>query len=142
MKNIIMVNRYHVNILIISITIVSLSFMISIKNEEAVNIVGFQILNLHNLCLFKEVTGIPCPTCGFTRGFLSIGHLKIEEAAGYNISSIMFYLLVLAQIPFRLMIILKSKYLFIINKFERIAKLYFYLMILLMFGGWLVRFYW
>ena len=29
------------------------------------------------LCLIKHVTGVPCPTCGFTRGALSLlgGHL-------------------------------------------------------------------
>jgi hypothetical protein len=28
------------------------------------------------LCLFKRVTGVPCPTCGFTRGVFSLlrGH--------------------------------------------------------------------
>lgn len=26
------------------------------------------------LCLFKRITGLPCPTCGFTRGALRVLH--------------------------------------------------------------------
>lgn len=36
------------------------------------------------LCLFKRLTGFPCPTCGFTRGALSFLHGHIIQAWLYN----------------------------------------------------------
>lgn len=36
------------------------------------------------LCLFKHVTGCPCPTCGFTRGMLSLLHGHPVQAWLYN----------------------------------------------------------
>ncbi len=36
------------------------------------------------LCLIKRLTGFACPTCGFTRGALSLLHGQIYHAWGYN----------------------------------------------------------
>ena len=31
-------------------------------------------------CLFRNVTGLPCPGCGMTRGFVALGHGRVGEA--------------------------------------------------------------
>ena len=36
------------------------------------------------LCPFRAVTGLPCPGCGMTRAFCSIGHGDLAAAFGYN----------------------------------------------------------
>lgn len=36
------------------------------------------------LCLIKRFTGLACPTCGFTRGVLSLLHGNITQAWLYN----------------------------------------------------------
>ena len=36
------------------------------------------------VCLFKNVTGIPCPSCGITRSILSLAHGNIQEAFYLN----------------------------------------------------------
>lgn len=36
------------------------------------------------LCPFRAVTGLPCPGCGMTRAFCSIGHGEFARAFGYN----------------------------------------------------------
>ena len=36
------------------------------------------------LCPFRAVTGLPCPGCGMTRAFCSIGHGDIAAAFSYN----------------------------------------------------------
>ncbi|MBN2542830.1 DUF2752 domain-containing protein [bacterium] len=35
-------------------------------------------------CPFKSITGIPCPTCGFTSAFLLMRELRISEAFRTN----------------------------------------------------------
>lgn len=35
-------------------------------------------------CLFKRLTGVACPTCGFTRGALCLLHGRIGQAWLYN----------------------------------------------------------
>ena len=51
--------------------------------------VGVLALSWHlarpvQLCLFKRVTGVPCPTCGFTRGMFSLLGGHPVEAWLYN----------------------------------------------------------
>ena len=36
------------------------------------------------LCLLKRLTGFPCPTCGFTRGAVSLLHGHVLQAWLYN----------------------------------------------------------
>ena len=36
------------------------------------------------ICLFKNLTGVPCPSCGMTRAFLFLGHGQILRAARLN----------------------------------------------------------
>jgi hypothetical protein len=36
------------------------------------------------LCLFKRLTGMACPTCGFTRGVISLLHGHVAQALLYN----------------------------------------------------------
>ena len=46
-----------------------------------------------SLCLFKHVTGLPCPTCGFTRGVLSL--LSGRPGQGWLHNPLLFSVLVL-----------------------------------------------
>lgn len=36
------------------------------------------------ICLFKNLTGVPCPSCGMTRAFLFLGHGQILKASSLN----------------------------------------------------------
>jgi hypothetical protein len=36
------------------------------------------------LCLFKDVTGLPCPSCGTTRSVVQLLHGNFSQAAYYN----------------------------------------------------------
>jgi hypothetical protein len=57
-----------------------------------------------SLCSFHFITGIPCPGCGMTRAFLTIGQLKMKEAIALNpfsipLFSVMILYLCLGYIP-------------------------------------------
>lgn len=43
-----------------------------------------QIGNLPSLCLFYHLTGLPCPGCGLTRSFVSLGHGHFAEALHWH----------------------------------------------------------
>ena len=51
-----------------------------------------------SICPFRYITGYPCPGCGMTRAFLSIGQGKPERALHYNPASIALFLAMCAYI--------------------------------------------
>jgi hypothetical protein len=44
------------------------------------------------LCLFRRVTGLPCPSCGMTRAFVALGHGNLHAAVYSNLASPVVYL--------------------------------------------------
>jgi hypothetical protein len=46
----------------------------------------------HSLCLFKDLTHLPCVFCGLTRSFVLIGHGQWQESLHYHLLGIPFYL--------------------------------------------------
>jgi len=49
-----------------------------------VAILVFNLLGFEYSCVFKALTGIPCPTCGMTRSFLSLLKLDLKSAFYYH----------------------------------------------------------
>lgn len=47
-------------------------------------------------CLFRRITGQPCPTCGTTRMVLALSNGEVHQAIRHN--PLMFFLLVLAVV--------------------------------------------
>ncbi|MDU1911668.1 DUF2752 domain-containing protein [Fusobacterium sp.] len=37
-----------------------------------------------SICLFINIFGLPCPSCGMTRAYISLGHLDIKKAFYYH----------------------------------------------------------
>jgi hypothetical protein len=44
-----------------------------------------RILGLPSICIFYDLTGLPCPGCGLTRSFVSFAHGHLLEALRWNI---------------------------------------------------------
>ncbi len=47
-------------------------------------IINFKLSKFVDLCLFKRFTGYPCPTCGTTRGIISLFHGNYIQAWLFN----------------------------------------------------------
>lgn len=46
--------------------------------------VGDQGANAFTICFLRAMTGIPCPTCGMTRSFCTMGRGDVVRAAGLH----------------------------------------------------------
>ena len=53
------------------------------------------------LCIFKRVTGIECPGCGLSRGFVQIEHGNVVEAIKLNPLTPVIFLLLMARLAQR-----------------------------------------
>jgi hypothetical protein len=51
------------------------------------------------VCLLRGLIGIPCPSCGLTRGFCALAHLELGEALRYHALSPLLFAAVVAT-PF------------------------------------------
>ncbi len=51
------------------------------------------------VCLVKNLTGLDCPSCGLTRGFLLISHGELRDASALNALALPVYALGLVLAP-------------------------------------------
>jgi hypothetical protein len=58
--------------------------------------------SIHTVCWIRAVTGVSCPTCGLTRSFVALAHGQWGDAWRSNHFGLLVFLLVAAQIPYRL----------------------------------------
>lgn len=54
------------------------------------------------MCQFQALFGIDCPGCGLTRCFISLAHGDLGGAWRYNPAGMLFFGVVAAQLPYRL----------------------------------------
>jgi hypothetical protein len=92
--------RTHLLILLGCLTVVGLSMTMSIQDREKVALPGMGS-SLPELCHLKRIFHVPCPGCGLTRSFISMGHFDLFAAASYNVVGIPLFLVTLMQIPYR-----------------------------------------
>jgi hypothetical protein len=92
--------RTHCFVLMVCATVVGLAMTMSIEGSEKVALPGM-VSPLPELCHLKRVFHLPCPGCGLTRSFISMGHFNLMAAAAYNIVGIPLFLFTLMQIPYR-----------------------------------------
>jgi hypothetical protein len=74
------------------------------------------------LCAFHAITGLPCPSCGMTRAFISLAHGDIHSAFLLNPASMIIYLAAWAGLILALLqVVFKRKYIEMIwNKGKRV----------------------
>lgn len=71
------------------------------------------LLEGHTVCLFKKITGIPCPACGSTRATLQLIHGQFLNSILINPFGMLTSFLILISIFWMIRDILRSKETFI-----------------------------
>ena len=88
-------------------------------------------------CVFKSITGLPCPGCGLTRGFRSLFSGHIIDAFNYNVLTIPIFLFLLV-----LAILLVIDFVFKKKYTERLLKKlsnYYMLIIAIVIISWIIN---
>jgi hypothetical protein len=60
-------------------------------------------VELPEVCWWRRCTGVDCPGCGLTRSFVSLAHGDLSAAMHYHPLGVVLFVLVAAQLPYRLM---------------------------------------
>jgi hypothetical protein len=87
---------------LMALFVVVMSILMRSEGDTAVYLPGTS-LPLPDTCMAKRMLGIPCPGCGMTRAFISIGHGQLARAWDFNPASYVLYLFVAVQIPWHAM---------------------------------------
>mgnify|MGYP003877207883 CR=1 FL=1 len=99
--------KEHIWILVFCVSIIALTLLFSVNEENKVCFFAYNLYQLPETCFFKVVIGVKCPFCYMTRSFISISHLDFERAWNFNKLGVFIYALIILQIPYRIIIILR-----------------------------------
>ena len=91
--------RYDIMILVLLLLMIAATFTFSIQSNTSY-IPFLRDIQIPKSCFILTVTGYPCPTCGMTRSFISIGHGEFSRALRYNFGGIFAYILCLMEIAY------------------------------------------
>ena len=91
----------HVVALCAALLVVSASILID-PSREGATLFG---VALPPMCALKTLTGLECPDCGLTRSFGFMGEGSPIEALKMHLFGPLLWIVVAAQIPYRLMIL-------------------------------------
>jgi hypothetical protein len=78
--------------------LVALALDISEQGRVVIPIVD---ISLPGVCAYQQLTGQHCPGCGLTRCFVALAHGDAAGAWSYNAVGVVFFFVVLFQIPYR-----------------------------------------
>ncbi len=81
-----------------SLIIIVLAFSFDLNPDAHVESGG---LALPSVCWFRNMTGMNCPGCGLTRGFVAIAEGNLKAAWDFNPASWLWFGVIAAQIPWR-----------------------------------------
>lgn len=89
-------------ILLLALGVIVLSLILNVPaGGERVSLTADGSLPLPPICLMRSVTGLPCPSCGLTRSFITMAHLDIDAARHFHHIGPGLFVFVLLQLPYR-----------------------------------------
>ncbi len=92
---------YHKLVLLTSLCVLLLCFALDRAGKDAVRIPGWQ-QPLPEICLARRLWGASCPGCGLTRSMICLARGEVRESFRLNAAGPMLFLLLVAQIPYRI----------------------------------------
>lgn len=125
----------HGTFLSISLLIVAASCLLTIRDHHLVMVPVID-MPLPGTCTFRELTGLPCPGCGLTRSFISLGHARLREAWNYNPAGYMFFAIVLFQLPYRIYQMVRVMRGYDAYRFERVDTWALVVLVAALVGQW------
>jgi hypothetical protein len=130
--------RRHREMLVISSIVVALSFVLQVHDSQQVAMSGLPRLPMPQLCMSKAWFGWECPGCGLTRSFILLAHGDWRGSFQMHRLGWLMALAVLLQFPYRIYALSRNKS---YPLGQRWPKYFGYLLIALLFGNWLCRFF-
>ncbi|WP_295161723.1 DUF2752 domain-containing protein [uncultured Brachyspira sp.] len=85
--------------------LVLISFMMLFMNYDGSNNTDRYFIQLGGLCLMKNTTGFPCPSCGMTRAYTEAFKLNFKKAFYYHplfVFPIFIFLLIIFKKKFKI----------------------------------------
>ncbi len=99
------------------LAVVLMGSMVLSTDERAVSILGYQ---LPMTCMFRAITGVRCPACGLTRGFVFMGHGQLVDAFRIHPLAPFLFALLVQQVIWRTVGCLRR-----ITKLRKAASLFY-----------------
>lgn len=128
---------YHAVFLGVSVLFIVMAYLLVIVSDDRVAVRGFEDRPLPRSCTFRMLFGIDCPGCGLTRGTLHFANGRFAESFAMHHLAWMIALLVVAQIPYRLVCIVRGNP---APLGRRVPVIVVWSLLVLMAGNWLLGF--
>lgn len=100
------VRSHDMTMLCIAVAVLGLSFALRVRADQRVVLLGLSGFPAPEVCGSRLWLGIECPGCGLTRGFIRLASGDWPGAIALNRVAPLLAFAVLAQIPYRLAMLL------------------------------------
>jgi hypothetical protein len=114
-------------IIALCVTVLSLSFILSLPDSETVALDADGSYPLPPICRFRAATGMGCPSCGLTRSFIALAHREPAVAWRLHRLGPLLFAYVFLQLPYRTLRLVWARF----YSFSEKRDLYYNLTILL-----------
>jgi hypothetical protein len=129
---------HDVTMLCIAVAVLVLSFTLRVRADQRVELLGLSGLPVPEMCGSRLWLGIECPGCGLTRGFIRLANGDWSGAITLNRVTPLLAVAVLAQIPYRLAMLLGWPPARRFAKFVW-ANAFGWVLIVALFGNWFLK---
>lgn len=137
MKSILNIRTVHILSLLAIIAVFIIAAIAHIENHKAYLDLPGQTIEIGR-CYYKTHFGITCPSCGLTRGFISIENLDFELAGKYNSMSLFVYFLFIFLGIFNILSLMKHCF---AKKAGKILGLYGFMICIAIVAVWLFSYF-